>query len=139
MILKQQPKILQAKGSILFLAIFVLGISFLIAVNFHRYLMMQNRLGNKMGQHRIMSKVALALATLATHKIHFAPQCNDNDKTSFPTSSTPDLEKIYKWLAKPLKAENSMGDLLPVSLDLEDPASVQLTMLVNRIIFPIKK
>lgn len=116
----------------------VLFVVFLFSAQFFSYMMKQRKLSNRMGQQQLMAKVAQSLAGLALHKIHYAPVCNDNDgQTSFPTDSTPGLNRIYSWLSAPLE---EMTDLEPVEIDLEnDPGTVQLTAVLDPLTQPLRE
>ena len=51
------------RGSFLLLVLGTLFCSFLFALSYHRYMLMQQRLASRTGEHRMLSKVGLALAT----------------------------------------------------------------------------
>ncbi len=132
------PTISNTRGSFLFISIGILIVVFLFSIQFNRYLQMQKKLSSRMGQQKILARVALGLASLAVHQLNFAPNCGHNDHISpLPSDLTPNLKRIYTWLTKPLPG---MGDLseTPVALE-EDPEYFDLRDVTVPLLAPLRE
>jgi hypothetical protein len=117
---------------------FIFFVIVLVSAHFYHHMIQQKRFSHRMGQGRMMTKVAYALATLTIHKLKFSPVVNENDgSTAFPVD--PGLHRIFSWLAKPLGPSGSMGDLDPVPILLSDPATVSLDKVLGEVVGPLKQ
>lgn len=84
------------QGSIMLVALGVLVCLFLFGGKFFTYMRMQQHLGHRGGERQLMGKVALALATLAIHKIQHGPETGS--LSSYPAADS-DLSDLYNFLS----------------------------------------
>jgi len=116
-------------GSFLLLASGILIVIVLFSAQYHQYMVMQKRLTSRSGEHHIMARLAFALATLAVHKLHYAPLNGHNSGlgTTFPADA-PSLLPLYQNLTRPLAA---MTDVIDQPLDLGEVPTMDLSPLVE--------
>ncbi len=128
-------------GSVLVLGLGVLICLILFSVHFLQYSLRQKRLGHRLGEHRLMTAPARALAVLALHKLQFSPLLNANTETGggpLPAMTSP-LGPLFEMLARPLDQLADLPESPQTEIDLQDPATVSLAYVVEPLLQPLRQ